>query len=123
MCNTNQPPVNLAKVGFDCTIPRVGGFDRLSFAACHVTDPFALPQGGPTALTEEDVTRNMEAFIRGAPRSWFDILSHFSGQPYPIVYRAFGSLRHRLGRMSDERPAYPYIFADSCFVDGKGGTS
>jgi 4-hydroxy-3-polyprenylbenzoate decarboxylase len=123
MCNTNQPPVNLAKVGFDCTIPLVGGFDRLSFAACHITDPLALPAGGPQVLTEEEVTRNMEAFIRETPRSWFDILSRFSDQPYPLVYRAFGNLRHRLGRVTDDRPAYPYTFADACFVDGKGGMS
>ena len=35
----------------------------------------------------------------------------------------FGQLRHRLGRMADERPTYPYAFADSCFVYGKGGAA
>jgi 4-hydroxy-3-polyprenylbenzoate decarboxylase len=62
----------------------------------------------------------MEALIRQKPRTWQEILEAFAGQPYPVVYRAFGTLRHRLGRMADERPNYPYTFADSDFVYGNG---
>jgi len=51
---------------------------------------------------------------------WRDILKHFHGQPYPLLYRAFGNLRGKLGRVADRRPEYPYTFADECFVYEKG---
>ena len=63
-------------------------------------------------MTEDDLVAAMTAFIQAAPRSWQEILAEFNGQPYPNVYRAFGKLRHQLGRMTDQRPAYPYTFAD-----------
>jgi hypothetical protein len=50
------------------------------------------------------------------PRTWKDIVEHFAGQPYPVLYRAFGRLRPRLGRIADERPRYPCTFADTDFV-------
>jgi hypothetical protein len=46
------------------------------------------------------------------------VIEHFAGQPYPVIYRAFGELRPKLGRMADERPHYPYTFAESDFVYG-----
>ena len=116
MCNTNKPPVNLAKVGFDCTIPVVGGYDKLSFEACHVTEPFGAPPADSKILSEDQLLADMTEFIKESPKAWLDILKKFHGQPYPNIYRAFGKLRHKLGRMADERPAYPYAFSDHIFV-------
>jgi len=120
MCRTNKPPVFVTKVGFDCTIPLVGDYDPLSFAACTVAQPLPDP-GDVEAMTEDDLVAAMTAFIQAAPRSWQEILAELNGQPYPNVYRAFGKLRHQLGRRADQRPAYPYTFADGCFVDGDAG--
>ena len=64
--------------------------------------------------------KEMERMLREKPQTWREIIAHFAGQPYPVVYRAFGKLRPRLGRMADERPDYPYTFADSDFVYGNG---
>ena len=91
-----------------------------SFAACTVVQPLPDP-GDVKVLTEDDLVAAMTAVIRAAPRSWQEILAELNGQPYPNVYRAFGKLRHQLGRMADERPTYPYTFADGCFVDGDAG--
>ena len=57
----------------------------------------------------------MAAYIKQSPRSWKDILEKFRGQAYRDVYRAFGNLRHQLGRVI-EPPYYPYTFSDSDFV-------
>jgi 2,5-furandicarboxylate decarboxylase 1 len=75
--------------------------------------------------SEADVLKEMTDLIREKPRTWHEILEHFSGQPYPVVYRAFGQLRPKLGRMADERPSYPYTFADTNFVysDAKNAAS
>ena len=67
-------------------------------------------------MTERELTDAMTAYIREAPRMWRDILQQFHGQPYPLIYRAFGNLRPKLGRVADRRPDYPYAFANSCFV-------
>ena len=120
LCMTNKPPVNMPKIGFDCTIPLVGNVDRFSFAACTVTEPLGKPLAGLAPLTEAELVKQMAEFIQQSPRTWLEILKQFHGQPYPVIYRAFGQLRHRLGRMADERPTYPYTFADACFVYGKG---
>ena len=120
LCMTNKPPVNMPKIGFDCTIPLVGNVDRFSFAACTVTEPLGEPSAGLAPLTEAELVTQMAEFIEQSPRTWLEILKQFHGQPYPVIYRAFGQLRHRLGRMADERPTYPYTFADACFVYGKG---
>jgi 4-hydroxy-3-polyprenylbenzoate decarboxylase len=50
--------------------------------------------------------------IRSAPRSWKEILQHFKGQNYRDVYRAFGQLRSRLGRVV-QPPFFPYGFSDT----------
>jgi 4-hydroxy-3-polyprenylbenzoate decarboxylase len=57
----------------------------------------------------------MATFIKEAPRSWKEILEKYHGQPYPLIYRAFGNLRHRLGR-SNDAPWYRYTFSDHDFA-------
>ena len=53
----------------------------------------------------------MESLIRSAPRSWKELLQHFNGQNYRDVYRAFGRLRPKLGRLV-QPPYYPYAFSE-----------
>jgi hypothetical protein len=65
-------------------------------------------------------SRGEARFIKQAPRTWYEILQHFAGQPYPPVYRALGKLRPKLGRRVDLVPAFPYTFADTEFVQGDG---
>jgi hypothetical protein len=61
----------------------------------------------------------MRHFIQEVPRTWQEILERFAGQPYPFVYRAFGSLRPQLGRMANASPNFPYIFSTTGnFVEG-----
>lgn len=122
LAQTNHPPVHTPKAGFDCTIPIVGNIDRVSFMKCSVTEPFGPPPADLRILEEPELERAMEAFVREAPRTWEDILRKFHGQPYPNVYRAFGGLRPRLGRVADQRPEYPYTLADLCVVH-RGGQS
>jgi 4-hydroxy-3-polyprenylbenzoate decarboxylase len=116
MCMTNKPPVHLAKVGFDCTIPLVGDVDRLSFAACTVTEPFGDFPKDVKVMTEAELVAAMSKYLEEKPRTWLEILRQYHGQPYPNIYRAFGELRPKLGRMANERPAYPYSFSESCFI-------
>jgi 2,5-furandicarboxylate decarboxylase 1 len=111
---SDTPPINASRLGLDCTIPLVGHWDRHSFdasAACILGDPPPNVQ----AMTESELTREMEVFISAEPRSWKEILQKYHGQPYPIIYRAFGNLRHRLGRLNDA-PWYRYTFSDRDFV-------
>jgi UbiD family decarboxylase len=112
----DHPPVNLPKVGFDCTLPLVGNIDRFSFEAATVTDPFGEPLENLKKLTEKEIVKEMTEFIKEKPRTWKDILMHFHGQSNPLIYRAFGQIRPKLGRIADRRPEYPYTFADSWFV-------
>lgn len=117
---TDKPPVFMSKVGFDCTIPVVGDYDLDSFMACTITEPLGDVPPGVETLSEEELTRRMDALIRAAPRTWLDIFKKFHGQPNPLLYRAFGNLRGKLGRVADRRPEYPYTFADTWFVYEKG---
>lgn len=65
-----------------------------------------------TAPCKEVILKDdMETFIAAEPRAWHDILKHYHGQPYPVFYRAFGNLRHRLGRTNDP-PWYRYTVSD-----------
>lgn len=112
---TDHPPVNISKAGFDCTIPLVGHVDPFAYAAATVSEPLEQP-AKVNVKSEADVAKEMEQLIRNKPRTWHEILEHFAGQPYPIVYRAFGQLRPRLGRLADERPTYPYTFSDTDLV-------
>jgi hypothetical protein len=57
-----------------------------------------------------------DAFIQEKPRTWYEILQRFAGQPYPAVYRAFGRLWPDLGRREDLAPTFPYTFADTEFT-------
>jgi 4-hydroxy-3-polyprenylbenzoate decarboxylase len=116
MAQTNHPPVHMPKAGFDCTIPLVGNIDRFSFEKATASEPLGTPPANLEPKTEQELTDAMAAYIRQAPRMWRDILQHFHGYPYPLIYRAFGNLRPKLGRIADRRPDYPYTFAESCFV-------
>jgi 4-hydroxy-3-polyprenylbenzoate decarboxylase len=116
LAGADSPPLNMSKVGFDCTIPLVGHYDPYSFVAATVTEPFGEVPAEIEELTEEALTERMAEFIKQAPRTWLEILRHFHGQPNPLIYRAFGRLRTHLGRIADHRPEYPYTFADTWFV-------
>ena len=74
--------------------------------AATVSEPLKI-QSGVQPLPEPEVIRQMEAFIREKPRTWKEVVERFAGQPYPVIYRVFGALRPKLGRMADERPFYP----------------
>jgi 2,5-furandicarboxylate decarboxylase 1 len=63
-------------------------------------------------MTEDEITKEMESLIRSAPRSWKELLQHFNGQYYRDVYRAFGRLRPKLGRLV-KAPYFPYAFSES----------
>lgn len=104
-----------SKIGMDCTIPLndpnidIAAFDRSAF-----------PDFGPfpekvKLLTEDELTKEMEVLINSAPQSWYEILKYFYGQPYPLIYKAFGNLRHRLGRINDA-PWFRYVFSDTPFA-------
>jgi phenylpyruvate tautomerase PptA (4-oxalocrotonate tautomerase family) len=76
----------------------------------------------PAAVLSCDIRRGRPPKQRAelAEATWYEILQHFTGQPYPPVYRAFGKLRPKLGRRVDLVPAFPYTFADTEFVQGDG---
>jgi UbiD family decarboxylase len=116
---SDHPPVAITKMGLDCTIPLVGHVDHYSFDAATVSEPLNVPRD-TKPLSDRDLLEQMERFIREKPRTWKDVLERFEGQPYPGLYRAFGELRPKLGRMADQRPFYPYVFAESDFVYGQG---
>ena len=112
----NKPPFSVTKIGFDCTI----GPDatRADFEACVVTDPLPQPQV-VSKLSETELIAEMGNFIREAPRTWQEVLEHFAGQSYPIVYRAFGQLRPTHGRVANASPNFPYTFSEGGdFVQG-----
>ncbi len=67
-------------------------------------------------MSDDEIAKKLEAMIREKPRSWNEIVTHFASQPYRNLYRAFGRLRPKLGRMADQRPDYPYTFSDTDFV-------
>ena len=111
-----EPPFSVTKIGFDCTMG--AGANQADFEACVVTEPVNQPDvSGP--LTEAQIIAEMTHFIRDVPRTWQEILEHFAGQPYPIVYRAFGQLRPTLGRRANASPNFPYTFSEAGdFVEG-----
>ncbi|MBT9605868.1 UbiD family decarboxylase [Microbacterium sp.] len=108
MIAKNDPPATISKIGFDCTIPWGDQWTQSDFqrSAAYV---LGEPEGEVTAMSEDEITTEMESFITAAPRSWKDILEHFRGQHYRDVYRAFSTLRPRLGRVV-EPPFFPYTF-------------
>ena len=54
---------------------------------------------------------DMDSLIQEKARSWKEILQHYHGQPYPVIYKAFSDLRHRLSRKEDA-PWYRYTFTE-----------
>ena len=108
MIASDDPPATISKVGFDCTIPWGDRWTRSDFQRSAAYE-LGAPDGDVEDLTEEQITQAMEQFITDDPRSWKDILEHFRGQDYRKVYRAFGTLRPRLGRVV-EPPYFPYTF-------------
>ena len=116
--NTDSPPDAVSKVGFDCTIPLIGDVDAFSYKAAAVAEPLTVDTK-VKPMSDDQIAAEMEKMIREKPQSWNDILTHFASQPYPALYRAFGQLRPKLGRMADERPDYPYTFSDQDFVYSK----
>ncbi len=116
IAGVDHPPVSLSKIGFDCTVPLIGAYDEFSFAAARIMQPLGEPKAGITAMTEEELTKKMSEYIRESPRTWREIITHFHGQSNPLIYRAFGNIRSKLGRVADRRPDYPYTFADTWFV-------
>jgi len=107
-------PFFASKIGMDCTIPMVGQWNRHSFDWSAAVDLGPVPATVP-ALSEDALTADMTAFIRQAPRSWKEILQKYHGQSYRLIYRAFGRLRHQLGRAGDD-PWYRYTFCDHDFA-------
>jgi 4-hydroxy-3-polyprenylbenzoate decarboxylase len=119
---SDTPPISASKLGLDCTIPLVGGFDPHSFDCSTICNLGNIPSQ-VTALSVEDLTKDMEAFIRSKPRSWREILDNYHGQPYQSIYQAFSSLRPRLGRANDA-PWYRYLFSDTAAsAENKGENS
>ena len=111
---TSTIPGISSKIGLDCTIPLGPAWNPNEFARSTVTDLGELP-ANVEIMTEDALTKDMEAFVAAAPRSWYDILKHYHGQPYPVLYRAFGNLRHKLGRTNDP-PWYRYTISDQPFA-------
>lgn len=114
MIGSDVAPGSASKLGLDCTIPLGPQFERSHFDRSTV---FVLgdPPADVVAMTEQELTADMETLITEAPRTWKEILQYYSGQSYPTVYRAFSNLRPRLGRC-DDAPWYRYTFSDSDFA-------
>ncbi len=106
----SKPPFYVTKIGFDCTM----GADAnvVGFLAATVTDPIPQP-GSVRVLSEPGLLAEMQSFINEEPRTWQEVLEHFAGQPYPPVYRAFGQLRNKLGRVLSAGPTFPYTFSSA----------
>jgi 4-hydroxy-3-polyprenylbenzoate decarboxylase len=108
MVGSDTPPISASKLGLDCTIPLVGGFDPHSFDKSSICDLGKAPKQ-VTPMTVEELTNDMEAFIKAKPAAWKEILQKYQGQPYKVIYRAFSNLRHRLERANDA-PWFRYTF-------------
>jgi len=119
IAGVDHPPVNLTKIGFDCTVPLIGVYDEFSFEPCKIMEPLGEPRADLRIMTEKELTEKMSDYIRQSPRTWRDIVTYFHGQPNPLIYKAFGNIRNKLGRIADRRPDYPYTFADTWFVHEK----
>jgi len=103
-----------SKIGMDCTVPLGPEWNPNEFVRSTVVD-LGDPPADLKILSEEALTKDMEAFIGAEPRAWHDILKQYHGQPYPVLYRAFGNLRHKLGRTNDP-PWYRYTLSDKPFA-------
>jgi 2,5-furandicarboxylate decarboxylase 1 len=107
-------PFYASKIGLDCTIPMVGNWDRHDFDWSAAVD-LGEPPADVKSMTADALAADMTAFIKAAPRSWREILQKYHGQPYATIYRAFSSLRHKLGRAGDS-PWFRYTFSDRDFA-------
>jgi 4-hydroxy-3-polyprenylbenzoate decarboxylase len=114
MIAEDAAPGTASKIGLDCTIPIGPKFVQSHFDRSTV---FVLGDPPPDVIetTEEELTADMAALIREAPRTWKEVLQHYNGQPYRTVYRAFSNLRPQLGRC-DDAPWYRYTFSDTDFA-------
>lgn len=110
----NTPPVYASKIGFDCTIPLVGKWNRRKFDLATVSE-FGDPPAHVEEMIEDAIIADMADFIRQSPRSWKEILERYHGQSYPKIYRAFSHLRPNLGRTGDD-PWFRYTFSDNDFA-------
>jgi 4-hydroxy-3-polyprenylbenzoate decarboxylase len=108
-------PVSITKIGLDCTMPL--GQDNEKFARAVIAPPIEQPADAEP-LTEDEIEDKLRELIQQSPKSWREIVTYFAGQPYSRVYRAFGRLRPKLGRMADQHPDYPYTIAGTEFVHG-----
>lgn len=111
---SDNPPISASKLGLDCTIPLVGGFDPHSFDPSTICNLGSIPPN-VKIMSEAELTEDMKQFIQKQPRAWKEIVQHYHGQPYQIIYRAFGNLRHQLGREGDS-PWFRYTFSDHDFA-------
>jgi 4-hydroxy-3-polyprenylbenzoate decarboxylase len=102
-----------SKIGMDCTVPMGPEWNPNEFVRSTLTD-LGDPPASVQPMSEEQLTQDMQAFIAEQPRAWYEILKHYHGQPYPVLYRAFGNLRHTLGRVNDA-PWYRYTLSDTPF--------
>lgn len=110
----SDAPGTASKIGFDCTIPLSADYHRDDFDRSAAVD-LGEPPHTIKMLSETELTAKMTDFIKAAPRSWKEILTEYHGQPYAVIYRAFGNIRHLLGRLNDE-PWFRYTFSDSNFA-------
>lgn len=113
-CQDVDKPFYASKIGMDCTIPMVGNWDPNDFSWSSAVD-LGEPPANVKPMTEEALVADMTTYIQQAPRSWREILAHYHGQPYNIIYRAFGQLRPKLGRAGDS-PWFRYTFSDHDFA-------
>lgn len=111
---SDTPPISASKLGLDCTISLVGGFDPHSFDPSTICVLGDIPKQ-IKMMTVDELTQDMSDFIKASPRSWKEILEKYHGQPYYIIYQAFGNLRPKLGRSGDT-PWFRYTFSDSDFA-------
>jgi 4-hydroxy-3-polyprenylbenzoate decarboxylase len=111
---SDEPPYMISKLGLDCTIPQGAGpeglWKRDNFTFALMTTDLGEPDPQAKQMSEDEIAVDMEAFIRQQPRTWKDIITRYLAQPYPLVYRAFGCLRPRLGR-TNSYPWFPYTFS------------
>jgi 2,5-furandicarboxylate decarboxylase 1 len=103
-----------SKIGMDCAKPLGGNWNPDELIKSAVTD-LGDPPGKVAPMSEAEIAKDMLAFISAEPRAWLDVLKRYYGQSYPLIYGAFGSLRHKLGRMNDA-PWYRYTVSDSPFA-------
>lgn len=107
---SDTPPISASKLGLDCTIPLVGGFDPHSFDPSTICDLGDIPKD-IKIMSLDELTKDMESLIQTRPRTWKEILTNYHGQPYVTIYQAFSALRPTLIRDNDS-PWFSYKFKE-----------